>query len=239
MNHQHNLCHLYEVDAKIVPWEWPWATENHVAIEQFWKQALAEKPKMFNGRVLLAHNWQQYADRVEATYFETDFASFLCWLKTGCPDKTVANGFSLAALRSADGAYICGIMGEHTANAGKIYFPGGTPDPSDIVSGGKVDFLGSALRELEEEAGLTPDKFDISDGWFILPYWPFIAYLKPLQLKETAEDIVQRLTANLAQQQEPELAGFKIIRNAQDAENERIPLFLKEFFAQQFSKAYG
>ena len=92
-----------------------------------------------------------------ASYFETDFASFLAWRDWGFPDKDVFNGFGMGALRANDGAFVLGVMGEHTANAGRIYFPSGTPDLDDI-SGGAVDIDGSVTRELEEETGLTPGR---------------------------------------------------------------------------------
>ena len=45
-------------------------------------------------------------------------------------------------VRSSDGAYLLGVMNRHTANAGRVYFPAGTPDPDDIV-GARVDLDGS------------------------------------------------------------------------------------------------
>ena len=65
-----------------------------------------------------------------ASYFETDFAAFLAWRDWGFPDESVFNGFGMGALRCTDGAYVLGEMGAHTANAGRIYFPSGTPDPT-------------------------------------------------------------------------------------------------------------
>ena len=111
-----------------------------------------EKPKIWNGRVLLGRNPVFAGERFSASYFETDFASFLAWRDWGFPDKDVFNGFGMGALRCADGAFVLGEMGQHTANAGRIYFPSGTPDLDDIRDGA-VDIAGSVARELEEETG--------------------------------------------------------------------------------------
>ena len=93
--------------------------------------------------------------RFSGAYFETDYANYVAWRDWGHPGERVENCFSMAALRGADGAFLLGEMAPHTMNAGKIYFPAGTPDPADIFDG-KVDLDGSARRELLEETGLRP-----------------------------------------------------------------------------------
>ena len=70
---------------------------------------------MWNGRVLLGRNPVFTGDRFSASYFETDFASFLAWRDWGFPDQDVFNGFGMGALRCADGAFVLGEMGQHTA----------------------------------------------------------------------------------------------------------------------------
>ena len=105
--------------------------------------------------MLLARNPRFSGDRLSADYFETDFASFLAWRDWGFPDKDVFNGFGMGALRASDGAFVLGEMAGHTANAGRIYFPSGTPDLDDIRDG-TMDIAGSVAREVEEETGLTP-----------------------------------------------------------------------------------
>ena len=122
-----------------------------------------EKPKIWNGRVLLGRNPVFTADRFSADYFETDFASFLAWRDWGFPDNNVFNGSGMGALR-ADGAFVLGEMGAHTANAGRIYFPSGTPDLDDI-GGGTVDIAGSVAREVEEETGLTAADYRADAHW--------------------------------------------------------------------------
>ena len=70
----------------------------------------------------------------------------------------------MAALRGSDGAFLLGEMSPHTASAGAIYFPAGTPDRQDL-SGAVVDLEASARRELFEETGWRAEEAEIAAGW--------------------------------------------------------------------------
>jgi hypothetical protein len=58
----------------------------------------------------------------------TDYADFVAWRAIGDSDEPVVNCFAMAALRSADGAFLLGEMAPHTMNGGQIYFPSGITD---------------------------------------------------------------------------------------------------------------
>ncbi len=102
----------------------------------------------------MLHRGAFEGDVFRGAYLETRFSRFIAWRDFGFPDRTMRNCFAMAALRAADGAFLLGVMGAHTANAGKVYFPAGTPDLDDVV-GDRVDLAGSVARELGEETGLA------------------------------------------------------------------------------------
>src|SRR5690242_18898363 len=137
------------LDLKVAPWDWPFAILRRDEIAAHFAERQREKPGLWNGRVLLGRNPRFTDGLFEASYFETDFASLLAWRDWGFPDRTAFNGFGMGALRAADGAFVLGEMAEHTSNAGRIYFPAGTPDPGDVVDG-ELDIAGSVAREIEE-----------------------------------------------------------------------------------------
>src|SRR3979409_698312 len=144
-----------QLDLKVRPQRWPFAAERRAEIAAHFAVKRHAIPTLWNGRILLARNPAFVAGRFSADYFEADFASFLAWRDWGFPDRTVVNGFGMGALRTSDGAFVVCHMTRQTPNAGRIYFPAGTPDLDDI-SGGAVDIAGSVAREVEEENGLTP-----------------------------------------------------------------------------------
>jgi hypothetical protein len=226
------IAHLH---ARSIGKTWHWAEANQAAILANWAERTRDKPDMFNGRVLLMSEFGIEGDVCRTTYFETGFADFLGWRDLGYPDPDIANGFAMGALQGSDGAYICGVMGGHTANAGRIYFPAGTPDRSDLLPDGTVDLSTSVIRELKEETELPADSYEAAADWIIVRRWPAVAFLRPIRFAEPADAVAERIRANIAAQSAPELAGVRVIRGIEDIDEDRMPLFLQSFFRFAFS----
>lgn len=217
------------IEARLETRPWPWAQERREAIAAHWARRTAERPRMFNGRVLLMGDHRIEGDVFRAAYFETDYANLVYWLDGGCPDRTVLNGFAMGTPRGSDGGYLLGVMGPHTATAGKVYFPAGTPDPSDLRPDGTVDLATSVVREMEEETGLTADNYAVADHWIAVRSGGLIGFMRPLSFSEPAEAVRSRIRAFLARQREPELADIRIVRSLADLDPGAMPDYLKAF----------
>lgn len=213
---------------------WPFAEERRAEIAAHFAEQQRALPKLWNGRVLLGRDPVWSEDRFAATYFETDFASFLAWRDWGFPDKAVFNGFGMGALRASDGAFVLGVMGEHTSNAGRIYFPSGTPDPDDIRDD-TLDIPGSVIREIEEETGLAPADYRAGAHWHCMVSGPAIAMIRILDLDMPGEAVRARIEANLAAQEHPELAGIHLVRERRDL-TATMPRFVTAFIEQQLAE---
>ena len=222
-----------QLDLKFQPWSWPFADERRADIAAHFAVKLREKPKMWNGPILLARNPVFTANRFSASYFDIDFASFLAWRDWGFPDKGVFNGFGMGALRCSDGAFVLGEMGRHTANAGRIYFPSGTPDLND-VSGGAVDMPGSVGREVEEETGLTSRDYRPGAHWDCVVSGSAIALIRILDADGSGEALRARIEANLARQSQPEFAAIHLVRASSDL-TAAMPRFVTAFIEQQLA----
>jgi 8-oxo-dGTP pyrophosphatase MutT (NUDIX family) len=221
------------LDLRVRPWAWRFAGERHAEIGAHFALRQRERPRLWNGRILLGRNPEFAGTLLRADYFEADFASFLAWRDWGFPDSGVFNGFGMGALRSADGAFILGEMGAHTANAGRIYFPSGTPDPSDI-SDGTVDIEGSVIREVEEETGLTAADYHAAAHWDCVFSGPSVAMIRILQVDMPSDALRARIEANLATQSHPELAAIHVVRNRGDL-TDATPRFVTAFVESQFA----
>jgi 8-oxo-dGTP pyrophosphatase MutT (NUDIX family) len=166
-------------------------------------------------------------------FIETDYASFVAWKHQGRPQAEVRDCFSAAAIQSSDGAFLLGVMGAHTFNAGRAYFPCGTPDPDDIV-GGKVDFEHSVRRELLEETGLAMDDFTLEPGWTMVVDGSLIGQIKVLRARESAKALHARILAFLAREKRPELADIRVVYGPGDFD-QAMPRYVTAFLASRFA----
>jgi hypothetical protein len=221
------------LDLRLQPRAWPFAAQRRADIDAHFALRQSEKPQIWNGRVLLGRNPVFTGDRFSSDYFETDFASFLAWRDWDFPDHDVFNGFGMGALRCSDGAFVMGEMGQHTATAGSIYFPSGTPDLDDI-SEDTVDIAGSVAREVAEETGLTPADYRADVDWDCVVSGVAVAMIRILHVDSPGEALRARIEANLAQQHQPELAAIHLVRKTSDL-TAAMPRFVTAFIEAQFS----
>ena len=222
-----DVIRIETLELRVDSFDWAFALEGRAEIDAHFEAARRDKPGLWNGRVLLMHQHEISGSTLRGSYFETDFASFMSWRDFGFPGSAVTYCFALGALQGSDDAYVLGVMSAGTMNAGKIYFPGGTPDLSD-VAGRKVDLESSVRREVHEETGLDPSNFIIDAGWHCLPAGPMIALLKPMRARETGVQLQARIRAHLAREAEPELADAYVARGADDI-HPSMPAFIQTF----------
>lgn len=207
---------------------WTFERDRAEEIEAHWQRRVASNPHLFDGRVLLMRQPEMLetkgSRRLQGTCFGLAYKSFIAWRDFGFPDAAVANVFGMAALRSVDGAFLLGEMGCTTANAGRIYFPAGTPDPDDLKDG-YIDFESSVLRELKEETGLGLESAHLEAGWTIIFHGAYIACMKQIRSTLPATEIIARVDDFLAREKHPELARLKPVFSATDLDPDHMPEF--------------
>jgi 8-oxo-dGTP pyrophosphatase MutT (NUDIX family) len=222
---------LSRLDLRYEPVPWPFAIEQRAEIDAHFAKLRVAKPAMWNGEVLLLRRGDIADGLLSGAYLKTDFASFISWRDWDFPDKTVCNCFPMAALRSSDGAFLLGVMGAHTATAGQIYFPAGTPDPNDI-DGDCVDLEHGVIRELIEETGLGEADVAAEPGWSATPLGQRLALMKIVQARESAATLRERIRAFLAGQEQPELSDIHIVRGVDDL-RPNMPPYVAAFLASR------
>lgn len=217
---------------------WRFAADEAAAIDTHWRRRCAGNPDLFNGRVLLlsegAVESRGPAESVfRGTFLETDFNAFLAWREFGAPETGVRNCFSMAAVEAGDGAFILGEMAPHTASAGQIYFPSGTPDLSD-VHGFAVDVEGSAARELREETGLDHTSVTFRPGLTLVMDAVRVCCMKRVQSGKPADALVADITGWLAREAKSEFRRMHIVRGEGDLVP-AIPAFVAAYIRHRLA----
>ncbi|MFT0892840.1 NUDIX hydrolase [Pseudochelatococcus sp. G4_1912] len=233
------IISLRKIEAHLDTSPWRWAVENRERIEANWARRLLEKPAIFNGIVLVCTHIAVDGDVLRARLREAEYSALLAMIDYGFPEPGVGNCFGAAALRASDGAFVLGEMASHTANGGRVYFPGGNLDRADLRADGSIDIDGSVRRELLEEVGLGPDDVVFEDGWTAIINGPRTALLKQAFSPLPAEALKARIETFLAREAEPELSGVRLVRSSTDVDPSVMPVYVTGFINQAFSTLFN
>lgn len=216
------ISRLARLDLRVEAGGWPEIEPFRAEIDATFAALSAENPHMFNGRVYLLRAFDIADDVLTGTCFETDFAAFNWWRQRGLDDLGVKNIFAFVAVEGADGAFVMGVMGDHTASAGRIYFAGGTPDPDDVRDG-RLDLRGSALREMTEETGLSPEGGLEGDGWDLVEHGLYFGLMRRLKFPVSGAALAYAARAFLAREALPELKDMHVVAAEGDIRPEVVP----------------
>lgn len=228
-----HLALVDDLDCRMTRFDWSFDRDRQEEIDRHFALCRRAKPALYDGRVLLARRAEIVARgdarTLEIDAFETGFSRFLAWRDFGFADKAVTNFFSMPAVRSSDGAYLLGEMGPGHSSAGAIYFPGGTPDPSDVTQGGRIDLFGSLTRELAEETGLDARDGVCATGWTAVFDRQYVACIKRVDWPESAAALAARARAFIAADAAPELSDIHMISNIAQVADPRLPAFMTAY----------
>ena len=190
-------------------------------ITDHWSRSVAAKPALFDGTVLIAEDLTVDGGRLAATLRPIPFSAFLAWRDWGYPVAGLTHLSAAAAIVAADGAMLLGTMGAHTANAGRTYLVGGTPDLTDVAPDGTVDLVATAARELAEETGLSAPAAIVEA--LVVRDHPRAVVVAVHRFPITADELAGRIRRFLSADPEPELADVVVVRSLADLDPRSVP----------------
>lgn len=203
-------------DIRFVPGEWPLPDAMRAGVAEIWARLKAEKRHIWDGRILGFTPPVIGADGILRSEAREDaYSAFLAWRDAGFPEVGIFHIFGSALILSSDGALILGVMGGDTINAGRVYPPGGSLEPRDVLANGVVDVNLCISTELMEETGLAAT--DAEHGALLAIFeGQRLSLARVFRFSQTADELLIRIRANLDAQEERELADVVACRSAED-----------------------
>jgi 8-oxo-dGTP pyrophosphatase MutT (NUDIX family) len=219
-------------DMRVVAEPWPWAEAHAEAIAAAWCLSVAERPALFDGRVLVSLRLDEEGGVLRGDFVEAPFSALQYWRGLGFPaDAGAFNAFGAAVVVCRDGAVLLGEMGAHTANAGRIYFPAGTPGLED-VRGAALDIEGSILRELEEETGLGATLVRPAGLRWVVRDGPIVCCARRVDVDLDGAAVEALVRRHIAADPHPEFSRPVLVRTPADADPTRVPAFVRALLAE-------
>jgi 8-oxo-dGTP pyrophosphatase MutT (NUDIX family) len=126
--------------------------ENKLEIVTNWDAELRANPALFNGDFFMAEEAHIADGSFAAIYRRTRFETMMHWKKNQTLFKPW-HIFAVGVIVSSDNALIAGRMASSTAAAGRVYFPAGSFDETDVRNE-ILDIDGNMRREVMEETAI-------------------------------------------------------------------------------------
>ena len=117
------IAEIDRAEIAVEPFSWEFAVAQREQIDRYFARRQADRPGIWNGRMLMLRGYEIRNRVLQGPCFETDYASFLAWRDWGFPDASVFNVFGSAVLQAADGAYLLGEMDSVDGERGLDLFP--------------------------------------------------------------------------------------------------------------------
>lgn len=214
------------LDLRCTGQRWPFEVAQADAIARHWQTILAANPKLWNGRALICTAATVEQGLFRAELAEIDYASFVAWRDWGRPDASVVNCFGVPAVFTSDGALLMGVMSPATLNAGKVYPPSGSLEPSDARPDGTVDILANMRTELLEETGL--DLAEARPGPMAAIFeGPRLAVVQRFDMDLSFAEMQRRFAVHAAQDAHAELSAIEALRHTSQIDS-RMPGYVSE-----------
>lgn len=211
-----------DIDIRRVDGAWPLSQSQRAAVVDHWRAARVANPHLWDGRILGLSAPGGGQPRVENGVFRAEaredaYSAFMLWRQQGFPDIGMCHGFGWALIVSSDNALIYGVMGKQTANAGKVYPPGGSLEPRDVLPDGRVDVPRCIALELQEETGLRVQDAT-AGGMVVVLDGSLLSFGQVFRFAQPADGLIARIRAELDRQEHRELDDVLAIRSAAEAE---------------------
>ncbi|ODN70235.1 hypothetical protein [Methylobrevis pamukkalensis] len=216
------------VDLRLVSGSWTEDAALKARVAAHWAAEVARNPSLWNGSVLAtrapgrAGGLVLEAGVLRADAITMEFAGFVAWRDWGFPDLGFRNLFGSAVIQSSDGALFYGRMADWTANAGKVYPPGGSLEPRDLRADGTIDVIGSIETEMAEETGLAAAQAVVA-GTYAVFDGPRVSVARHYRFRQTADELLAGIRAEIAGQRRSELSDMVVIRDAAALDPETVP----------------
>jgi len=212
-----------EIDVTLDSAPHPFELENLKAIDENWSYETTINPHIYDGAVALLSELSYRDARLIGRCHIVRYATFMYWRRHR-QSENAGHAFAHAVLVSSDGALIAIRMGAHTVNAGRVYFAAGSFELEDFRDG-KVDVAYNMRREVLEEIGIDLAEAETTPGkrHYLLSTQAGTVIFRRYRMKLTANELVTRIKAFLATQEQPEVSGPIVIHSAIDLPDKLAP----------------